>query len=85
MFANLALIFVTRSRERTLLDTPRQPNPAFWWIVAGGLAALAAAIYLPPVAAVFQFSALGTREIAVAAGADLSAVAWYEIWKALRR
>jgi Ca2+-transporting ATPase len=83
VMANLALIFVTRSRERTVFQTLREPNPPFWWIVAGGLAALAAAIYVPQAAAVFRFSALEAMEMLVAAGAGIAGVAWYELWKAL--
>jgi Ca2+-transporting ATPase len=85
VFANLALIFVTRSRTLGLLGTLREPNPAFWWIVAGGLAALAAAIYLPPAAAIFRFSSLSPVELLAAAGAGIAGVAWYELWKALVR
>jgi Ca2+-transporting ATPase len=83
VMANLALIFVTRSRERNVFQTLREPNPPFWWIVAGGLAALAAAIYVPQAAAVFRFSALEAMEMLVAAGAGIAGVAWYELWKAL--
>ena len=85
VFANLALLFVTRSRSLGVLGILREPNAAFWWIVAGGLAALAAAIYLPPAAAIFRFSALSIAEVGVAAGAAFAGVAWYEAWKALAR
>jgi Ca2+-transporting ATPase len=49
VFGDLALIFVSRPSL-----TAR--NPALWWIVAGTLAALAAAIYWPPAAALFRFA-----------------------------
>lgn len=85
VFANVGLLFVTRSRERTALEMLREPNAALWWIVAGALAALAAAIYLPPAAAIFRFAPLGVPELALAAGAGVASVAWYDLRKLARR
>lgn len=80
-----------RKAERALdalreLSSPRalrQPNSAFWWIAAGALAALAAALYAPPLAAIFRFAPLGAGELAVAAGAGIAGVGWYDLWKML--
>jgi len=47
--------------------------------------ALAAAIYVPPVAAIFRFAPLGAAELAVAAAAGLAGVAWYELRKLAAR
>ena len=80
---NLALIFANRSHERTALAMMRQPNPALWWIVAGTLAALAAAIYAPPAADVFRFAPLAATDFALAFGAGVAGVAWLEAWKVL--
>jgi Ca2+-transporting ATPase len=85
VFANVALLFVTRSRERTALQTLREPNPALWWIVGGALAALAAVIYVPAAAAIFRFTPLGALDVALAALAGIAGVAWYELRKLLRR
>jgi Ca2+-transporting ATPase len=57
--ANVALIFVTRSRSRSALAMLREPNRALWWISACALGALAASIYVAPVAAVFRFAPIG--------------------------
>jgi Ca2+-transporting ATPase len=84
VFANLALLFVTRSAGRTALETLREPNAALWGIVAGALAALAAAIYFPPAAAIFRFAPLGAAELALAAAAAIAGVAWYELRKVWR-
>jgi P-type Ca2+ transporter type 2C len=81
VFANLALLFVTRSRERTFAETLREPNRALWWIVGVALAALLAAIYVPSVAGIFRFAPLGAAEIAIAAAAGGSGVSWYELRK----
>jgi Ca2+-transporting ATPase len=81
VFSNLALLFATRSRSRTLLVMLREPNAALWWITLGALAALAAAIYVPAAAAIFRFSPLGAAELMVAAAAGIAGVAWYELLK----
>jgi Ca2+-transporting ATPase len=81
VFGNLALIFVNRSADRPVLESLRQPNAALWWITGGALAALAVAIYVPPVAAVFQFAPLAVHEVGVALLAGAGGVAWYEARK----
>jgi len=83
--ANVALLFVTRSRSRTALETLREPNRALWGIAAGALAALLAALYFPPAAEIFRFAPLGTAELALAAAAGAASVAWYELRKVVRR
>lgn len=85
VFGNLALILANRSRERTILDTLRRPNPALWWILAGALGALAAALYFPPAAQIFRFAPLGAAELSVALGAGLLGIAWLELAKLARR
>jgi Ca2+-transporting ATPase len=82
VFANLALIFVTRSRTRSLVQTLRERNPAFWWIACGALAALAAALYAPPLAELFRFERLGIGELVAAAAAGIAGTAWYPLAKA---
>ena len=85
VFANLALLFVTRSASRTALAMLREANAALWWIVGGAAAALAAAIYVPAIAALFRFAPLGALELGVAAAAALASVTWYELRKLVRR
>jgi Ca2+-transporting ATPase len=81
VLGNLALIFVNRSADQSALERLRHPNAALWWITGGTLAALAAAVYLPPLAAVFQFAPLGAHEVGVALLAGGAGVAWYELRK----
>ena len=81
VFSNLALLFATRSRTRTVLATLREPNAALWVITLGALAALGAAIYVPAAAAIFRFLPLGATELTVAAAAGLAGVAWVELLK----
>jgi Ca2+-transporting ATPase len=84
VFGNLALIHATRSRDRIITETLRLPNPALWWITGGALAALAAAIYVPPVAEIFRFAPLPGDHLAIAALTGIAGVAWYEAYKFLR-
>jgi len=84
VFANVALIFVTRSRSRTALATLREPNRALWWITLGALGALAAAIYVAPLAALFRFAPLSAGDLALCAAAAILGVAWYEARKLLQ-
>jgi len=85
VFGNLALILANRSSERTIIGTLVRPNPALWWVIAGALAALAGAVYVPAVAGIFRFAPLGAMEAAVALGAGLLGIGWLEVWKLLRR
>ena len=84
VFGNLAMIHATRSRDRTLREALRRPNPALWWITAGTLAALALAIYVPPVADIFRFAPLSAGHLTVAALAGFAGVLWYEAYKVMR-
>jgi P-type Ca2+ transporter type 2C len=67
---NLSLIFVSRSRSETLAAILIKPNRVYWWIVALAGTTLIAAVGVPPVADVFQFSQPAwSAVIAVIAGA----------------
>ena len=85
VFANLALILSSRSRERTIVEMLRAPNPALWWVVGGTLAALIAALYIRPIADIFRFSPVGPADLALAAVAGAAGVLWYEGYKLVRR
>jgi len=81
---NLALILASRSRNLTMLGTLRRSNPALWWIVAATLAALAATLYLPAVAALFRFEPIGPGLLAAAGAAGFASVLWYDAYKVAR-
>ena len=84
VFGNLALIHATRSRDRLIVETLRLPNPALWWITGGALAALAASIYVPPLADIFRFAPLAPGLLALSALAGIAGPLWYEGYKYLR-
>ena len=84
VFGNLALILAYRSQQRTMLRTLMEPNPAFWAIVGGTVAALLASLYFPPAAAIFRFAPIAGADLAVAAAAGVLGVAWYDLIKLAR-
>jgi Ca2+-transporting ATPase len=86
VFGNLALILANRSSERSIAAMLARPNPALWWVVLGTLCALAAAVYVPPVAELFRFAPLGALEVGVALAAGTAGVVWFELmkWRARR-
>ena len=51
---------------------------------SGTLAALAASIYIPLIGDLFRFAPLAAGQVALAAGAGVAGVLWYEAYKALR-
>ena len=60
-------------------------NPALWWIVGAALAALALAIYAPPVAPLFRFAPLAGPDLLVAGLAGVAGPAAYVAIRRARR
>jgi Ca2+-transporting ATPase len=88
VIANLELIFVSRAGSRPVWEPFSRHNPALRWIVTGTLAALALAIYAPPVAALFRFEALQAQEMGAALAFASAGILWMEpfkAWRAARR
>ncbi len=56
VFANVALIFVSRSRSGNVRTIARRHNNVFWVMAAIACLALALVIYVPAIAAVFRFT-----------------------------
>jgi Ca2+-transporting ATPase len=82
---NLALILSNRSTTGSLWATLRTPNATLWWVMAGALALLAAALYLPWAVEVLRFAPLPARDLAAALGLGLVSVVWFEALKRTRR
>lgn len=82
---NLALILSNRSSRGSLWATLRTPNAILWWVIAGALAMLAAALYLPWAVEVLRFAPLRAHELAAAFGLGLASVVWFEAIKWIRR
>ena len=83
VLANVALILTNRSQTRSILATLRLPNRALWWVVAGALAGLAMALYLPPLQRIFTFAPLSWLDLASCAAIALIGTLWSEVAKML--
>jgi Ca2+-transporting ATPase len=73
VFGNTGLILSNRSQRRSFVATLLEPNRALWWVVAGAIGGLLAALYLPPLQAVFRFAPLDARLLGLAALAGSAA------------
>lgn len=83
--ANAGLIFVNRSRTLTLLESLRQPNRIAFVVAGTALAALAAVLYIAPLAALFQFEAPAPRHALAAVALGLAAMLPFDLPKLLHR
>ena len=84
VLGNLGMILTNRSRTHSVLATLRTPNRALWLVVAGTLAALALALYLPGLAQLFRFAPLDGAQWLAALAAATAGVAWVELYKIWR-
>jgi Ca2+-transporting ATPase len=82
---NLGLIFVNRSWTHTVLGGLMSKNPALWWVTAGTLGTLAVLLLLPQARDLFQFAVMHPADLAIAVGAGLASVAWFEVYKLVQR
>jgi Ca2+-transporting ATPase len=83
--ANLALIVVNRSWTRTLSATLRVRNRALWWVIGAAVVFLGLALYVPALRGPFRMTPLGAADLALALGAGIAGVAWFEALKTRRR
>jgi Ca2+-transporting ATPase len=72
--ANLALIFVSRSRSENFATLYARSNKVFWWIVAAASTALAIAVFLAPVALLFKFAPPSAAAVSAVIAAAISIV-----------
>lgn len=82
--ANLALMLVSRSRTEGMAQLRGRPNPYLGFILLAAGAALAIALYVPPVASVFEFVPLPLEDLALALGVGVASGGWFELLKAWR-
>jgi Ca2+-transporting ATPase len=78
VFADLGLIVLHRSWTAPLPRVLRTPNRAMWWVVLGGLAALLAALYVPPVRETLRFAAVPAPQLLAWALLGPLSVLWFE-------
>jgi len=81
---NVGLILVNRSWRRSALGSLSQRNWAVWAVVAGASGTLALALAVPFLRRVFRFGQVAPGDLALAVGAGLLSLAWFELVKRLR-
>ncbi len=81
VLGNLALIWVNRSRTRTIPEMLLLPNRPLWAITAGALLLLATVLYVPSIRVLFQFSFLHLNDLMLSAIVAMLSVTWIEIRK----
>ena len=83
--ANIALIFTNRSWERTVFASLRVPNRSLWLISAAAMLCLAIVLEVPVLRDLFHFAPLDGSSFLVALAAGLGSVAWFELFKVVRK
>jgi Ca2+-transporting ATPase len=81
--AVLGVILVNRSWQRTALAMLGAPNRALGWVVAGAGALRALALLAPAARPLLHFTPVPAWELALALGAGLLSVAWFDWLKPL--
>jgi P-type Ca2+ transporter type 2C len=81
LLGNIALIWLNRSREQTILETIRRPNPALWWITAFVLASLVAVTSLPFLREALRLTRLHLPDYAIVLMATLFVLTLFELPK----
>lgn len=85
IIADLSLIFTNRSWSRTIAGSLSTPNRWLWWVTFATVGFLTIAIYAPPVARLFSFSALHATDVAAATAAGALSIGWFEVLKKFLR
>jgi Ca2+-transporting ATPase len=84
VLANLGLIVANLSWTRSVFQVLRSGNRALWYVLAGALLFLGAALYVPFFRSLFRFGTLGVGDVALAFGAAALGVLWFELLKLFR-
>ena len=84
VFANLFLIYAMRSSARGGAATSGVLNRPLVWVVVSTLVALAAVLYVAPIAEIFRLAPLGFQPLLVAVGVGAAALATAEAFKFVR-
>jgi Ca2+-transporting ATPase len=82
---NLTLIFANRSSRGAIVHALRRPTAAMGIVVVGGLLLLALVLYVPWLAALFDFASPAATDLAIAVGAGLMSVLWLQGLSLMRR
>jgi P-type Ca2+ transporter type 2C len=81
---NVALILVNRSWRRSVLATLASRNVASWAVVVAATLTLLLAFWVPFLQTLFRFGPASADDLALAAGAGVLSLAWFEVLKLAR-
>jgi Ca2+-transporting ATPase len=65
VLGNIGLIFVNRARSAGLFASLHAPNPALWWVSAGGLCLLTIALFSSRLSTLFSFALPHTDDLLI--------------------
>jgi Ca2+-transporting ATPase len=85
MTGNVMLITINRSWTKSIGQILRTRNMAALGLSLGALVVLVVTLVVPPVERLFHFVTVGPGPIALAMLAGVASLAWFELWKWLRR
>lgn len=85
IFSNLFLILVNRSWSMNFFQILAKKNPFLWPVTLASLVFLGLALYVPAISDIFQFSALGGKDIASAFAIAIAPAFVLEIAKLIRK
>lgn len=73
---NLVLISASRSRREPPVGAADTPNPAFRWLAALAVSALAVVLFVPPAREMFQLARPHANDLLACGAAGVAVVAW---------
>jgi len=83
--AFLAVILVNRSWARSVFSVFHARNAALRWVLLGTTGLLAIVLFVPEAQDLLHFAPLHPTDLALALGAGMVCVAWFEMLKIVRR
>ncbi|HPH64823.1 MAG TPA: cation-translocating P-type ATPase C-terminal domain-containing protein, partial [Kofleriaceae bacterium] len=78
VFGSLSIIMVNRSWTQSLWSMRRSHNAPLRWILLGTLSLLAVVLFVPAIQRLAHFAPLHATDLALAAGAGIASVLWFE-------
>ncbi len=83
--ANICLILTNRSWSKGIIASFTATNRSLVWVIAGAMAFLCLAIYVPFIQKIFHFGVLHTIDIVICLAAGVWSVVWFELIKLIFR
>lgn len=83
--AFLMVILVNRSWVRSAFSMIEAKNPALRWVLLGATSLLTIVLFVPGAQHLLHFAPLHPTDLALALGAGVASVTWFELFKLVRR